>query len=115
MAKERNTSGILNYVRNRRKLLLSNTDVILTGLEREGLPTDFSEVAKLAEVSVAWLYRQPQIKKRICKLRNKNSKNPASINQDVLLAKIEELERQNGELISENIKLKTILNEIQSD
>ena len=111
---ERNTTGLIAHVKQRRDEKRKRVDEAITRLLRDHQPVNFNAVAKIAGVSKTYLYGQPQFRDRIETLRQREleqrvrerathpvGKTDAS-KDIVILAK----ERRIKELEEENRKLK---------
>ncbi len=111
---ERNTTGLVAHARLRKEEKCKRVDEAITHLLREQKAINFNTVAKVAGVSKAYLYNQPQFRDRIEALRQQEreqkvrervtppiGKTDASKDL-VILAK----ERHIKELEEENRKLK---------
>ncbi len=111
---ERNTSGLVAHAKLRKEQKRQKVDETITHLLREQMAINFNTVAKVAGVSKAYLYSQPQLRDRIEALRQQEleqavrervarptGKTDAS-KDVVILAK----ERRIKELEEENRKLK---------
>lgn len=106
MASQRkNIAGLLAHAKQRRILTLSKAEDALRVVEREEIPVSFQNVAQAAGVSVAWLYRQPEIKARIKRMaarqRKAGREQDMNVNelksligrQEQIIAKLEEEKR----------------------
>lgn len=74
MRHERNTEGLRQNAQKKRQEALDRTDEAIKQLIKEGRAVNFKTVAEVAEVSTAWLYKEPEIKSRIEHLRQQGSK-----------------------------------------
>lgn len=113
---ERNTAGLIAYARQRKEEKRKRVDEAITRLLREQHAINFNTVAKMASVSKAYLYSEPQFRDRIETLRQREleqrvrerathpvGKTDASKDL-IILAKdrrIKELEEQNRKLKQE--------------
>jgi Family of unknown function (DUF6262) len=66
---ERNTSGLVAHAKLRKEQKRQKVDETITHLLREQMAINFNTVAKVAGVSKAYLYSQPQLRDRIEALR----------------------------------------------
>ena len=93
MIQNKNTDGMVAYVRKRHDDLISKTKTVLSELDKKTETYDFKKVAELSGVSIAWLYRQPQLKIKIQEAIKKN--NPSFSKEQLLKDRIKELEKIN--------------------
>ena len=113
---ERNTTGLITYAHKRKEEKRKRVDEAITRLLREQNAINFNTVAKMAGVSKAYLYSQPQFRDRIETLRQRELEQrvrerathpvgKTDVSKDlVILAKdrrIKELEEQNRKLKQE--------------
>jgi hypothetical protein len=66
---KRNIQGLLQTAQEKRNKALSRVKHTLKSLENESQVITFSSVARAANVTPAWLYREPNLRKQIEKLR----------------------------------------------
>jgi len=66
---ERNTSGLVAHAKLRKEQKRQKVEETITHLLREHMAINFNTVAKVAGVSKAYLYSQPQLRDRIEALR----------------------------------------------
>ena len=110
-ARQRNTSGLAAYAKQRAEQKLQKVDHAITTLIRENKPVNFNTVARVAGVTKAYLYNHSQLRERIETLRttqanHSTSQRTASTrtneSRDVLLVakdrRIKELEAENRKL-----------------
>ena len=69
------TSPLARAAARRHERALHAATAAIERLDRDAQPINFSIVAEQAGVSRGWLYRQPEIRERIARLRN--SRQPA--------------------------------------
>lgn len=69
MLHQRNVEGLRENAKKKRQEAIARTDEAIQQLIRERRPINFKTVAEAADVSTAWLYKEPEIKTRIEKLR----------------------------------------------
>lgn len=70
MDKSKNIDGLMRACQHKRDDALSRTEQALHELESGDSSISFPAVARRANVSVAWLYRQPSIRERIEGMRD---------------------------------------------
>ena len=70
---KRNTKGLLSSAASKRQACFGRADEAIQLLLKENKPINFNTVAETAKVSVGWLYRQPELKKRIQYLREQQA------------------------------------------
>lgn len=110
----RNTVEIVRLARQKSKRTRENVDKVISRLSLEGKTINFNTVAKEANVSKSWLYKEQDIRRRIESLRklqktsNVVSKQKKSSRSEEILIKT--LKTRVKELEEENIKIK---NQIQ--
>ncbi len=73
MKHERNVEGLRQNAQKKRHEAIKRTDVGIQQLLREKRSVNFKTVAEVAGVSTAWLYKEPEIKARIERLREQES------------------------------------------
>ena len=73
MKHERNVEGLRQNAQKKRQEAIKRTDVGIQQLLKEKRPINFKSVAEVAGVSTAWLYKEPEIKTRIERLREQGS------------------------------------------
>lgn len=108
---ERNTEGIKAAAQKKREAAFAKTEEAIKSLLREKKPINFESVAEAANVTRAWLYRQPDLRSRIETLRGQQASKrdlpptlrASDASKDALLS---ELRKQNKALRTENQKLK---------
>ena len=66
---ERNTTGMAAHAQKRKEQKRKGVEDTITALLREQKPINFNTVAKVATVSKAYLYSQPDLRERIEALR----------------------------------------------
>ncbi len=62
---ERNTAGMTAHAKSRKEQKRKGVEDAITTLLREQKPINFNTVAKVAAVSKAYLYSQPDLRERI--------------------------------------------------
>lgn len=95
-----------------------NVDKIISKLSLEGKTINFNTVAKEANVSKSWLYKESDIRQRIESLRNRQktysaSKSKKSSRSEEVLIKT--LKTRIKELEGENIKLRDQIQKLYGD
>lgn len=65
----RNTAGLMAHAQSRKEQKRKEVEDAITTLLRERKPINFNTVAKVAMVSKAYLYSQPDLRERIDALR----------------------------------------------
>ncbi|MBD2505190.1 DUF6262 family protein [Anabaena azotica] len=110
MSHSRNVEGLIKNAQKKRLEALERTEQGINQLLKEGKTVTFKAVSEIADVSTAWLYKEPDIKTRIEFLRensidNKSfcTKNKASEESKASIVKtlkerIKKLEAENREL-----------------
>jgi small-conductance mechanosensitive channel len=73
MKHERNVEGLRQNAQKKRQEAIKRTDAAIQKLLKDKRPVNFKTVAEVAGVSTAWLYREPEIKTRIERLREQGS------------------------------------------
>jgi hypothetical protein len=73
MKHERNVEGLRRNAQKKRQAAIKRTDAGIQQLLKDKRPVNFKTVAEVAGVSSAWLYREPEIKARIERLREQGS------------------------------------------
>ena len=70
---KRDTRGIQDHARAKHAACLARVDKTIRRLTRERKAINFAAVAKAATVSLAFLYKHPELKERIIYLRQKSA------------------------------------------
>lgn len=73
MKHERNTEGLKDNAARKRQEAFERTDKAIQQLIKQKKKINFNTVAEAADVSKAWLYKEPQIKQRIQSLRGQST------------------------------------------
>jgi hypothetical protein len=73
MKHERNVEGLRQNAQKKRQEAIKRTDAGIQQLLKEKRSVNFKSVAEVAGVSTAWLYKEPEIKTRIERLREQGS------------------------------------------
>jgi len=73
MKHERNVEGLRQNAQKKRQEAIKRTDAGIQQLLKEKRSVNFKSVAEVAGVSTAWLYKEPEIKARIERLREQGS------------------------------------------
>jgi hypothetical protein len=71
MTHTRNTLGLKENAKNKSKNTESKVETAIRQMLKEGKPITYNSVARVAEVSLAWCYRNENFRKRISLLREK--------------------------------------------
>jgi hypothetical protein len=74
MKQERNVEGLRQNAQKKRQQAIARTEQGIKQLMKEGKVITFKAVSEIAEVSSAWLYKEPEIKARIEYLREQGNK-----------------------------------------
>lgn len=74
MKQQRNVEGLRQNAQKKRQEAIERTEQGIKQLLKEGRVINFRTVAEVADVSTAWLYKQPEIKAQIEHLRRQRSK-----------------------------------------
>ncbi|CAI7726703.1 DUF6262 family protein [Mammaliicoccus sciuri] len=114
----RNTREIVRLAKLKTKHTRENVDKIISKLSLEGKTINFNTVAKEANVSKSWLYKESDIRQRIESLRNRQktysaSKSKKSSRSEEVLIKT--LKTRIKELEGENIKLRDQIQKLYGD
>ncbi len=102
--KAKKVDALLKAAKSKREVTLSKATKALHELQSTSQVVTFSAVAKQANISVAWLYRQPSIRKQIEQLRTKSLASLITYkkSENTLLchlkARVKKLEHENNEL-----------------
>ncbi|EOP89316.1 hypothetical protein IGM_02574 [Bacillus cereus HuB4-4] len=120
--KHPNTTGLLNYASKKKKKTQYRVNKVIQLMIKEGQKINFNSVSEKAQVSKAYLYREPLIRKTIEDLRQQQEglydlktlkRNTSDASKDVIIEtlknKINLLKHKNKLLESENEHLKTQL------
>jgi hypothetical protein len=78
----------------------------LRELDQQGRPITFQAVARHARVSRQWLYQQPELRKQIERLRDRNVADTRPRVPDAHRASTASLRQRNGLLLAENRRLR---------
>jgi Family of unknown function (DUF6262) len=87
----------------------------LRELDQQGRPITFQAVARHAAVSRQWLYKQPELRKEIERLRDRNVADTRSRVPDEHRASIASLRQRNTLLLAENRRLRDQLAELKAE
>ncbi len=108
----RNTAGLKEGARKKSAETVRRFEQSVQKLLRERQPINFSSVARTAKVSVAWLYKVPQVRERIEHLRGTHQPAKYSVPQSErisdagLRAQNNALKKRNQELANEIVVLR---------
>ena len=105
----RNVEGLRQSAIQRHQTALQRTDEAIRTLLKEGRAITFQSVHEVAGVSTAWLYRQPDVRRRIMELRDQRSgphqapytaasDSSKTAMVDTLKQRVRRLEQENREL-----------------
>lgn len=107
-----NTAGLKESARKKSAETVRRFEQSVQKLLRERQPINFSSVARTAKVSVAWLYKVPQVRQRIEHLRGTHHRAKFSVPQSErisdagLRAQNNALKKRNQELANEIVVLR---------
>lgn len=122
---ERNTEEIVRLAREKAIQTKERVERVLSRLALEGKIINFNTVSIEAGVSKSWLYKEPEIRKRINILRNQQENRPSKVSkqknkkslrsEEVLIKtlkeRIKEVEEENSNL---KIQVQKLLGELYS-
>jgi pyruvate-formate lyase len=110
----RNTEAIVRLAKQKSKKTRENVEKVISKLSLEGKTINFNTIAKEANISKSWLYKEPDIRQRIESLRTQQQKRlnvrsistkSSSRSEEVLIrtlkTRIKELEKENQKLKSQ--------------
>lgn len=115
----RNTEEIVRLAKQKSRRTRENVDKVISKLSLEGKTINFNTVAKEANVSKSWLYKEHDIRQRIESLRERQitsnvvSKPKKSSRSEEILIKT--LKRRVMELEKENKKLQNQIQKLYGD
>ena len=104
---KRNIRGLIQSAEDKRNHALQRASHAIEQFEQEGKKINFALIAQTAQVSIAWLYRQPVIRQRIETLRvqylnsSSNGSRPDQKSIEMMASlknKIKKLKAENTEL-----------------
>ncbi len=106
---ERNTSGIVEAAKKKKKATAERTEKAIQQLIKENKPINFHSVAKAANVSVPWLYKEIEIKERIQQLREQQKlkikldegRKPSTASKDAIIVALRNKIKQKNKEIDE--------------
>lgn len=113
MTINRNTEGLRQNAQKKRQEALDKVEQGIRQLLKEGRAINFNTVAQVADVSKAFLYKEPEIKERIEQLRQQGTKKTPELKQKAsdtskdamirtLRDRIKKLEQHNRNLSQQN-------------
>src|SRR5690625_6745940 len=114
----RNTEEIVRLAKQKSRRTRENVDKVISKLSLEGKTINFNTVAKEANVSKSWLYKEHDIRQRIESLRKQQTENviskpkKSSRSEEVL---IKTLKPRVKELEEENIRLRNKIQKLYGD
>jgi hypothetical protein len=76
MGHKRNTEGIKKHAEIKRKDCQERVDKAIQKLIKEQHPINFKSISEESNVSTSWLYKQPELRERIEKLRQQQIGTP---------------------------------------
>lgn len=82
MRHQRNVNGLRQNAQKKREEAFHRTEEAIKQLIKDGRPVNFKTVAEIAEVSTAWLYKEPDIKSRIEHLREQGTRKQKLVPQE---------------------------------
>jgi hypothetical protein len=94
MTHKRNTDGLRKSSEERAKDMFNRCENAINYARDNDEPCSFSNIASIAKVSKAWLYRQPKLKTKIIEIRNQQEKQ--GVNQAI--------KRKNYDAITKQLK-----------
>ena len=106
---ERNTSGMVKAAKKKREAAIKRTDKAIQQLIKQNQSINFHSVAKAADVSVPWLYKDIEIKERIQQLREQQrlkvkldeGRKPSSASKDAIIVTLKKKIKQQDEEIKQ--------------
>lgn len=101
-----NTRFLLQAARNRHETTMSRAGETLRRLDRTGAPVSFRAVAEAAGVSRAWLYRQPELRAEINRLRAAHASAGTTTPPAAQRATDESRQRRIEALLEDNTRLR---------
>lgn len=112
MAGTDNSRFLTQAAARRRQAALAAADAAIARLDRDGQPVNFCAVAQAAGVSRAWLYRQPDLRDLISRLRtlqpNSSTVTPSAqrAGSDSLRQRLDTTRAEVTRLRAENVALR---------
>ncbi len=79
MKHQRNIEGLRQNAQKKKQDAIERTEKGIQQLIKEGRSINFKTVAEVADVSTAWLYKEPEIKARIEHLRDQGTRKKKSV------------------------------------
>ena len=108
MTHKRNTEGLRKSSEQKLKDMINRCEKAINYAKKNDDPCSFSNIAAIAKVSKAWLYRQPELKAKILEIRSKQE--TQGVNQAIKRknydAIIKQLQERNKVLIAENVEFR---------
>ncbi len=115
MSHKRNTQGLKDAAKTKRSVALTNAHQAIDALLENQQAINFNKVSRVAKVSKAWLYRQPELREKIYQLRDHQQAENKFISIKQLQAKEAKIAALSARLQSiraENLKLKKQIEKI---
>lgn len=121
---ERNTSGIVEAAKKKKKATIERTEKAIQQLIKENKPINFHSVAKAANVSVPWLYKEIEIKERIQQLREQQKlkikldegRKPSTASKDAIIVALRnKIKQKNKEIDELKEQLKVAYGQIRTN
>ena len=108
MTHKRNTDGLRQSSEQKVKDMISRCDNAINYARDNDEPCSFSNIAAMAKVSKAWLYRQPELKAKVLEIRNhqENQGVNQAIKRKNYTAIIRQQKERNKTLVAENGELR---------
>ena len=114
---KRNTSGLEKHAQKKREAAFKQTEEAIEKLLQQKQAVNFKTVAEKAGVSRTWLYKQSEIRAKIEKLKNQESRKSTKsqslssqpVNQSVASEEIAALKQRIKKLETENYALRNHL------
>ena len=82
MKHQRNVDGLRQNAQKKREEAFNRTEEAIKQLIKDGRPINFKSVAEIAQISTAWLYKEPDIKSRIEHLREQGTRKQKLVPQE---------------------------------
>ncbi|MGH3779017.1 MAG: DUF6262 family protein [Pseudonocardiaceae bacterium] len=101
-----NTRFLLQAARDRHDTTMTRAQQALRRLDRTGTPVSFRAVAEAADVSRAWLYRQPELRAEIDRLRAAHPSSSAATPPTAQRGTDESRQRRIEALLEDNTRLR---------
>lgn len=121
---ERNTSGIVEAAKKKKEAAIERAEKAIRQLIKENQPINFHSVSKAANVSVPWLYKEIEIKKRIQQLREQQKlkikldegRKPSTASRDAIIVALRnKIKQKNKEIDELKEQLKVAYGQIRTN